>query len=247
MFNLIFKIINFFIILYNKIIGFLKYPIAILLFLSLPFLITKMANVIVLIIKYKEFYYPLFIGGGLYFIIWIIFLRKLKENLFVAVAEHEITHALFAILTGKLITSFVVEDSLIFGKYGHISFQNKYSYGNWIIVIAPYFFSTFNVVILGLIYLSKNQFFSILLGLFGFTLIYYIHSIWLSIHRWQSDLQEVGFPFVVLFLPGAILSFFIVSLALIPQDRIVLSVILNNFYKYHLEIFLMLKSNFPII
>ena len=243
MFNLIFGIINFFIILYNRIIGFLKYPIAILLFLSLPFLITKIANVIILIIKYKEFYYPLFIGGGLYFLIWIIFLRKLEYSLFVTVAEHEITHALFAIFTGKLVREFIIKNSIYGYRYGYISFQNKYSYGNWIITIAPYFFSTFSVIILGLMYLSKNQFFSILLGLFGFTLIHYIHSISSSIHRWQSDLQEVGFPFVVLFLPGAILSFFIASLALIPQDKIVLSIVIDNFYKYHLSIFLMLKDS----
>jgi len=222
-------LIQLFIFWFNRLIDFLKYPIAFVLFISLPFLVPKLFEIIQIIIRHKEEYYPLFIGMGVYIVIWQIIFKNIGNGWF-ATLEHELTHILFALATFHKITDLKAS----FTGSGHMNYSGVGG-GNWLITISPYFFPTFSSLVLGLMYLSKNQFNIFFLGLLGFSMIYHIHSTYRETHYGQSDLKKVGFLYAWIFLPSANIVAFIMLFALIPNDRIYLEIVMNKFYEYHLS------------
>lgn len=223
---------------FNRLIDLLKYPIALLLFISLPFLVPKLFQIIQIIIRHKEDYYPFFIGMGLYIVIWKIIFKNIGNGWF-STLEHELTHMLFAVATFHKITDLKAS----FTGNGHIQYSGAGG-GNWMITISPYFFPTFPALVLGLMYLSKNQFNIFFLGLLGFSLFYHIHSTYRETHYGQSDLKEVGFSYAWIFLPSANILVLIVLLALIPNDRIYLEIVMNKFYEYYLSYINIFINNF---
>lgn len=118
------------------------------------------------------------------------------------IINHELTHALFAILTlhpaGKL------EANEKTG--GSITITGG---GNWLITIAPYFFPTFacGLMIFVHIYTQHNPITIPLLVGLGFALGYHVMTVIQETHPNQSDLHRVGFPFAFLFIPTANLLF----------------------------------------
>ncbi len=63
--NLLSIIVQILIIWLNKLINLLKYPIAILLLIGIPFLVPKLFEVILQIMwRHKEYYYPMLSGNG---------------------------------------------------------------------------------------------------------------------------------------------------------------------------------------
>jgi len=223
---------------FNRLIDLLKYPIAFLLFISLPFLLPKLFQIIEIIIRYKEHYYPFFIGMGVYIVIWKIIFKDIGSGWF-STLEHELTHILFAVVTFHKITDLKAS----FTGNGHIQYSGAGG-GNWMITISPYFFPTFPALVLGLMYLSKNQFNMFFLGLLGFSIFYHIHSTYRETHYGQSDLKEIGFSYAWFFLPSANISVLVVLLALIPNDKIYLQIVINKFYEYHLSYINIFIDNF---
>jgi hypothetical protein len=211
---------------FNRAIDLMKYPLGIALFLSLPFLIPKLYEIIEIIIRHQEDYYPMIWGMGIYIVIWQIIFRNIGGGWF-ATLEHEFTHIIFALLTFHKITDLRAS----FSRGGHINYSGVGG-GNWLITISPYFFPTFSALVLGAMYISKYQFNSFLLGALGFSIIYHIHSTYVETHYQQTDLQKVGFIYSWLFLPSANIVALIMILALIPNDRIYLELVMNSFYRY---------------
>ena len=226
--NLLSILIQILIIWLNKLINLLKYPIAILLIMGIPFLVPKFFHILQIMFQHKEQYYPMLMGMGIYIVIWKILFKNIGNGWF-ATLEHEFTHIFFALITFHKITGLKATLS-----GGHINYSGVGG-GNWLITISPYFFPTFSAVVLGLMYLSKNQFNVFFLGLLGFSIIYHLHSTYKEIHYGQSDLKEVGFLYAWIFLPGANLLSFVVLLLLIPNDRIYLRIVMNKFYDYCLN------------
>lgn len=118
--------------------------------------------------------------------------------------EHEITHMLFAMATLHRVTGMDVRDE----GGGSMTFAGK---GNWLIVIAPYFFPLTAFLMM---------FFAALVShIAGYTpdwvyialgaaLCYNLFSFAEQLHPRQTDLKKVGFIFAACFLPGAnLLSF----------------------------------------
>jgi hypothetical protein len=228
--NLLNILIQLLIIWLNKLINLLKYPIAILLLIGVPFLIPKFFEVLQIMLKYKEHYYPMLWGMGIYILAWQILFKNIGNGWF-ATLEHELTHILFAVVTFHKITDLKAS----FTGNGHMHYSGVGG-GNWLITISPYFFPTFSAMVLSLSYLSKHQFDAFFLGLLGFSIVYHIHSTYRETHYGQSDLKKVGIGYAWLFLPSANLLAFVMLLALIPNDRIHLSTVMSKFYIYYLNL-----------
>ena len=205
---------NFFIILLNKTINLLKYPIALLaLFLTielLQILYTIMATLFQDYLLYKYF----FMGIGSYLFLWILLLYNKKSYWFLTI-EHELTHALFALVTFHKIVDFKASETM--GGYTQFSGVGG---GNWLITIAPYFFPTFSMIIIGFIYFSQSQFYPLLVAILGYSMVYHIHSTYLETSFQQPDIKEVGLPFAFMFLPSANLFALIGIFSAIPNDGI---------------------------
>ena len=227
--NLLSILTQLLIIWLNRLINLLKYPIAILLLIGIPFLVPKLFEIIQIMWKHKEHYYPMLWGTGAYIVVWKVLFKNIGNGWF-ATLEHEFTHIFFAFITFHKITGLKATLS----EGGHMNYSGVGG-GNWLITISPYFFPLFSAIVLGLMYLSKYQFSVFLLGLLGFSMVYHIHSTYKETHYKQSDLKEVGFLYAWLCLPSANLLATVMLLALIPNDRIYLRIVMNKFYDYYLS------------
>lgn len=186
------KTINRFI---NLFLSLIKWPIAVLM---LIFLLPAFFSDIILIKEYLsstillQFFLPF---------IATVFLFLLIPGLvgsFLAIAEHELTHMLFAVLTFHKPKGLDVNQDV----GGSFSFVGE---GNWLIALAPYFFPTFTfLIMIGspiylLFYPELPSFYLMLLGvLIG----YHFISTLLSIHPKQTDFKVAGYIFTICFLPG---------------------------------------------
>jgi len=216
---------DFLIIIFNRSINFLKYPIA----LTFTFLTLEFVNVLfsIFIEIYQDFmiYQNFFMGMGAYIIGTILF-KTQKGNWFLTI-EHELTHTLFALLTFHKIIDFKASD-----KHGGYMQYSGVGGGNWLITIAPYFFPTFSMFIIVFIYFFEPKFYSFLVMLLGYSTLYHIHSTYYETTLSQPDIKEVGLIFSFLFLPGANLLVLIGIFSAIPEDNIDFFVITNHFYQY---------------
>lgn len=223
---------NIIIILLNRGINLLKYPLAIIFALFTFELCKILYHIIEIIYYHYSFYEYLFIGMGAYFILWIFIFKNNKGNWFLTI-EHELTHTLFALLTFHNIVDFKATDSL----GGHMQFSGVGG-GNWLITIAPYFFPTFSTVVIGFVYISQSQYYPILIAILGYSIIYHIHSTYIETSSQQPDIQELGLLFSSLFLPSANLLALIGILASIPNDKIDFMRISHHLYNYGILHFL---------
>lgn len=135
------------------------------------------------------------IGFVGYTLLWLRVLRR-SRNSYLATLEHELTHALFAWATLHPVTSIRATAR----KGGSMSYRGK---GNWLITISPYFFPTASLV-LAVVFLflpdTARTWFHPLLGI---AMAYHLWSTLRETHSGQTDIQRVGFPFAVIFLPTA--------------------------------------------
>ncbi len=138
------------------------------------------------------------IGFALMVACWIFLIRR-KDSV-AATLEHEITHALFAVLTFHRVVN--IEASWGNGG-GSMAFKGK---GNWLITIAPYFFPTLAlaIVLTGVVVSAfSGQQVSWLALALGIAVGYHFLAVIFEIHKEQTDLQKVGWLFSFLFIPGA--------------------------------------------
>jgi len=217
---------NFFIILLNRTIDILKYPVALVAVLLTFELFHVLYEVLEYVYVHLEFYKDFFMGMLAYMVSWVLIFRKISGKWFFVI-EHEFTHTLFALLTFHRINAFVATSK----GGGFINFSGVAN-GNWLILIAPYFFPTFSMIIILLIYFSEVQHYPILMILLGYTFLYHIHSTIEETSHKQSDLQRVGLWFSWSFLPAANLLAIIGILSAIPNDRIEFLRTLEHLYAY---------------
>lgn len=131
-------------------------------------------------------------GGIIYFLLWAMFLSK--RGSFWSVIEHEMTHALFALLFFKKVHSFSAKRR----RGGNVVIEGD----NFIIALAPYFFPLLSIAIVVIKPSILNQYQWILQGLIGFTLMFHLVHLATEFHPSQPDLQRSGMVFsfiVVLF------------------------------------------------
>jgi hypothetical protein len=146
------------------------------------------------------------IGAGAFSLTWFVFLSR-KES-FWSVVEHELTHAIFALMFFKKVRTINADRR----RGGLVKVEG----GNFVIALAPYFFPLLSVIIIAVKPLIFSTYQWLLNGLLGFTLMFHLLYLLNEFHPSQPDLQQTGFLFstvVVLFLN---LFFIGLSLASLP-------------------------------
>jgi len=221
---------SLFIIWVNQIINILKYPIAVLFFLLTFQLFDILYNMVEVIYYHYIYYKPLLIGMGSYFVLWLFVFRNIRGNWFLTI-EHELTHTLFALLTFHKIVDFKASNS----SGGYMQYSGVGN-GNWLITIAPYFFPTFSMIVIGFLYFAQSQYYFYITILLGYSISYHIHSTWTETDNNQPDIQEVGLTFAWLFLPSANMLALITIISAIPYDRFDFIDIIHKLYNYILII-----------
>ncbi len=148
------------------------------------------------------------LAGLCVFALPILMRRRLPDVGFWATFEHEMTHAIFALLSLHSVHSL----QATMGEGGFIRHSGR---GNWLITISPYFFPTFPLL-MGLLALTLPPSLKMLgLAGVGFAMAWHLLATCVETHLQQTDLREVGLLFSVCFLPGvSLLSIgFVLALA----------------------------------
>lgn len=191
----------------DRVINLLKWPVAILSLIALPGSALAMWDLLWQIVFAPGPLGPFLVGVILYAAAWYSMFRRPIFGTFLSTLEHELTHALFALLTLHPVTT--VKATWRHG--GHMMFRGE---GNWLITISPYFFPTASLALVGLAALLPEPLRVWTDGLLGASMAYHVTSTLRETHGGQSDLAKVGLLFAVLFLPtanilsvGAVLSF----------------------------------------
>jgi hypothetical protein len=180
----------------DRVINFLKWPIGVLGLFLLPGSIYAWKGPILAIVNDPLPTLPLFGGFAAYFLGWLLVFRRRSMGTLLSTLEHEMTHALFAILTvhkvGGIRTSW--------SEGGQVTILGG---ENWLIAIAPYWFPTFSVLLVVVLAFVPLEYLRWAAAILGLSLAYHITSTYRETHPKQSDLKYVGFPFACVFLPPA--------------------------------------------
>jgi len=182
------KILDFF-------INLLKWPTATLSLCCLLPATLELINLLALGLKNLESFGAILFGIISYTIASRILVGKKRQGWF-STLEHELTHALFALLTFHPVTGIKTTDT--HGGVIHFTGGN-----NWLIIISPYFFPTFSFFCILIFCLLKIENNFTANAMLGFTMAYHLISTKHELHKEQTDLQETGFLFSWIFLPGA--------------------------------------------
>lgn len=180
-------------VLIDRFITLLKWPVAVYMFISLPALVQSVYYFNFASLKYMA----LFGGFFLYFIMRQMADSSVKTSM--QIIAHELTHAFFALLTLHKVKHIRVEAD---DSGGSMGFEGE---GNWLIIIAPYFFPLFGFFFMLFIsfYTSFAPMNLILNGILGYFVGYHMDTVASQIHEKQTDLPKVSYRFCWLFLPGA--------------------------------------------
>jgi hypothetical protein len=177
-------------------IGWLKWPAAVASMALLPGMCRAWYVLARAILSAPQSIGPLATGLAVYLALWWTVLRRPIWGSFFSTLEHELTHALFAALTGHR----VVGLKATWKSGGRVSFVGR---GNWLIVVAPYFFPTACLAVLLVGAFVPPSVHVWLDAMLGAALGYHITSTWRETHLGQTDLKQVGYLFSLLFLPTA--------------------------------------------
>lgn len=180
----------------DRIVNLLKWPSAIMAVVLLPGTVMALGAWFGRTLSSPGPVWSLAIGFGGYWLLYRLLLRRLPLGSFFSTLEHEMTHALFALLTLHRVTGL----QATFRSGGRVSIRGQ---GNWLITIAPYFFPLPCLPIaLAWLFVSDAHV-GVVNLLLGATLAWHIVSTWRECHHEQSDLKSVGWVFSALFLPTA--------------------------------------------
>ncbi len=177
----------------------LKWPSAALAVVALPLFAWALIQLLFRVISSPLGLLP-FAGGLVVFVLlWRRWLGHSRFGRLAITLEHESTHALFAWITGHRIVGFRAS----VGRGGEVRFAGE---GNWLIVVAPYFFPTAALLLFLIAYLLPFPGLPWQSLLLGVALGYHIVSTIRETHKDQTDIQKLGKLFCWLFLPAANLA-----------------------------------------
>ena len=208
----------------DTLITLLKYPVALLAIVNLMFVGEQLRPLLLASFQGDGIYF--WTGAIFYWVIWKIFFSNRYLGSFIPTLIHETIHAVFAMLTLHRVIGFMVH----WQKGGHVRYVG--GSGNWLITISPYFFPLAFCVMAIVSFFTKipspekELFFGVI---WGFEFL----CQWKQIHWEQSDLQEEGFGFVVLFLPTAMLLSHCLIFGLMLQGIDFLPELLSDCVEYN--------------
>ncbi len=168
----------------DLIINLCRWPAAILLLLSIPILLQTYGY-----FNYATFKFYSFFGGIALFVATVIFAgTESRQSL--QIVAHELTHSFFALLTLHSVHHIRLNPD---GTGGSMQLMG----GNWLIILAPYFFplfAFFYMLIMPYIY-SLVESVWILHGILGYLTAYYWATVISQIHPQQTDIIRSGYIF----------------------------------------------------
>ncbi len=188
-----------------SVLSLIKWPLALACAAFLPATAIALGEQVAGIARGMQFLGPFLGGAAAYLLLWWILLRRLSISFF-STLEHEFTHCLFAWLTLNRVTG--LKATLRGG--GTTYYRGT---PNWLIQTGPYFFPTLSIALLAGLRLFPPQYQSLAYALLGASLVYHLISTWAEVHHRQTDLQEAGLLFSLLFLPTANLFFYALVIA----------------------------------
>ncbi|RMF60059.1 MAG: hypothetical protein D6748_04920 [Calditrichaeota bacterium] len=147
-----------------------------------------------------------FLSGLIIYLLMSVFIFKQRGE-FWNILEHELTHALFALLFFKRVDSLSTKRD--YG--GEVVVHGS----NFIITLSPYFFPLFTVLILFIKPFMFTNIQWVLNFLLGFTLMFHLLHLFREFHISQPDIRRSGFIFsmiVVLFFNIVFIGLCLVSL-----------------------------------
>ncbi|MBO7605231.1 MAG: M50 family metallopeptidase [Elusimicrobiaceae bacterium] len=172
----------------DKFINLFKWPIAIYMLLSLPALFASFQFFDIKSIK------TIALLIGLVFFVFSKTMMDASVRTSMQIIAHEFAHTFFALLTFHKIKHIRLNPDDTGGEMGFIGD------GNWLIIIAPYFFPLFALIyMIGMSFLPTQIIWH---GILGYFLGYHIDTVGSQIHDKQTDLPKVGYKFCLMFLPG---------------------------------------------
>ena len=136
-------------------------------------------------------------GAITYLVLWWNYFLP-KRMTVAQTLEHEITHGIFAVLTGHRVTSLEAKSD---DEGGMIHYRG--GRGNWLITISPYFFPTFCLILIVPFALTHPPVTTIGNVLMGAAFALHLTSTFRETHLHQTDLRKVGIEFACAFLPTA--------------------------------------------
>jgi len=127
-----------------------------------------------------------FISGFiLYTLLWFLYFSK--RGHFWSTLEHELTHALFALLFLKKIHTISASRQ----KGGVIRIEG----GNTVIALAPYIFPLTPLIMMIFLFLLPDNFEGYIFFLLGLAYQFHLINLLVEFHSGQSDLQKSGYVF----------------------------------------------------
>lgn len=189
------RLVSFLRIGINRLIAWCKWPAAVLAVALLPGALMAAIKLLLQVVT-RPLPVTMFLSGFvLYSIVWWWIFRR-SRFAFILTLEHELTHALFAILTfhrvvGLRATAF---------RGGHVRFVGE---GNWLITVAPYFFPTLSLFFLAVASALPSTVVGVINFVVGGSFAYHMTSTLRETHPGQTDLQQAGVVFCLCFLPAA--------------------------------------------
>lgn len=137
-----------------------------------------------------------FLGGLVgYALVWLLWLRTSSVS-FLSTLEHELTHAMFALLTFNKVTGL----KATWRQGGHMDYEGT---ANWLIHLSPYFFPTLSVFLLLPMAFAPTEWRPWMFLSQGLAVGYHLASTYSETHLNQKDLELAGWWFCLCFLPFA--------------------------------------------
>lgn len=156
-------------------------------FLLIPLGYSYAYEAISLLISYADFFlWNWFAAGFLSYALLFIFFPR-RRVVFIETFEHELGHALVALLFLKDIREFLVNPE----KGSHVAVQNG---SNPFIVLAPYYLPVFTLPLFLIKLTAFSSIHSVADFLIGFTLAFHYIALVREFNLNQTDIQKMGFP-----------------------------------------------------
>lgn len=176
-------------------INWLKWPVAVTSVLSLPLAMWGMWSMLKLVPLHPWNALTFTAGVVLFVILWRSYLAGTSAGRWLVRTEHELTHLIFAMLTGHRILSFRTRE-----MDSQVRFRGQ---GNWLITSAPYFFPTSALILFLLSLLMPIPLLPWTNVFLGMATGFHVVSGYYELHRDQEDLKALGWLFCWCFLPTA--------------------------------------------
>ncbi len=179
----------------NAFVNLLKWPIALIMLYLLPGFAGTFFFTLIRAARNYSASWPLVAGfAGLY----ILYRNGLKQAAWfrwLCTFEHEAGHALFAILSGHRVTRFSVG-----AGSGRVNYLGP---GNWLIIVAPYFFPFWLPIVLGVIVLTGTGGHPVALAVSGAVFAATILRMIQDFDPRQPDIRQLRILFAAIFIPAA--------------------------------------------